>query len=305
MVEYLPRSAWTSTAAGGATLTGSKLLGTSVHYPGDGNVIYAGLTRDQVAGKLRAYRSYHVNTRGWSDIGYQVAGDQAGRVWDLRGIGRVPAASASDANPDANQEWGAFLMVIGNSEAPSPALIEAFRHWRFHRWLTRWVGKTAVRGHRQVPGAQTSCPGSRVVALIDNGTLLQRPGTAPAPTPTPEDEMELTDRVALQPSDANVKYTTTATTVAGILASTNYYTLWARNLGLQNAATIKAMGTRLEALFASTRAEINALAARVDIDPAELAAIRAEAQAGAEAAMEALIDEARVELVVDDVTPPA
>jgi hypothetical protein len=151
------------------------LLGTSVHYPGDGNLIYRTLTREQVAAKLRAYRNFHVNTRGWSDIGYQVAGDQSGRVWDLRGIDRVPAASASEGNPDANLEWGAFLFVIGNSETPTPALIRAFQDWRATRWLKRWPGKTQIRGHRQVPGASTSCPGSRTVTLIDNGTLAQIP----------------------------------------------------------------------------------------------------------------------------------
>jgi hypothetical protein len=265
----------------------------------------AGMTRAQVAERLRGWRSYHVNTRGWSDIGYQVAIDGAGRVWDLRGIGRVPAASASESNPDANLEWGACLFVVGNSESPTPAAIAAFQHWRFHRWLVKWPGKTAVRGHGQVPGASTACPGSRLRELIANGTLLRAPGTAPAPTPTPEDEMELTDKVGLVPSDSHVKYTTTSTTVAGILASTNYYVLYARNVALQNAATIRAMGLRIEALAAASKASIDALAARVDLDPAELAAIRAEAQAGASEAMEAMIDEARVELVVDDVTPPA
>jgi hypothetical protein len=185
MVEYLPRSAWTSTAAGGATLTGSKLLGTSVHYPASGNITMAGMTQAQVAERLRGWRSYHVNTRGWSDIGYQVAIDGAGRVWDLRGIGRVPAASASEANPDANLEWGACLFVVGNSEPPTAAAIAAFRHWRFTRWLVRWVGKTAVRGHGQVPGASTACPGSRLRELIANGTLLQAPATTPAPAPVP------------------------------------------------------------------------------------------------------------------------
>jgi hypothetical protein len=166
-----------------------------VHYPGDGNVLYIRLSRAQVAEKLRGYWRYHVLTRKWSDIGYQVAIDQAGRVWDLRGIDRIPAASASDANPDANKEWGACLMVIGNSETPTPAMIEAFRHWRHFRWLARWPGRLQVRGHRQVPGASTSCPGSRLVALIDSGSLSRAPAIPP---PTGDDDMSVADaRIAL------------------------------------------------------------------------------------------------------------
>jgi hypothetical protein len=178
MVTYLPRSAWTDEPRGGATLTGDQLEGCSVHYPGDGNVIYADLrgdTQAHMANVLEAYRRFHVNVRGWADIGYQAAGDQWGRVWDLRGITRVPAASASDTNPDANHEWGAFLFIIGNNEQPTAELIEAYRHWRHTRWLARWPHATAIRGHRQVPGAQTSCPGDRTITLINSGALALPP----------------------------------------------------------------------------------------------------------------------------------
>lgn len=195
MVEYLPRSAWTSAPRGGATLTARKLVGVSAHYPGDGNLIYRDLTRAQVADKLRAYRNYHVNVKKWSDIGYQVAGDQSGRIWDLRGITRVPAASASPANPDANLEYGAFLFVIGNSEMPTPALIAAFQHWRFNHWLKQWPNATDLDGHGYgnqvgrpdlaVPGARTACPGSRVHGLIANGVLLRRPGSGGGGTAPP------------------------------------------------------------------------------------------------------------------------
>jgi hypothetical protein len=188
MVTYLARSAWTDEPRGGATLTGDQLEGCSVHYPADGNVIYADLrgdTQAHMANVLEAYRRFHVDVRGWADIGYQAAGDQWGRVWDLRGITRVPAASASDANPDANHEWGAFLFIIGNNEQPTAELIEAYRHWRHTRWLPRWAHATAIRGHRQVPGAQTSCPGDRTISLINSGALAadpHQPEPAPAPT---------------------------------------------------------------------------------------------------------------------------
>jgi hypothetical protein len=184
MVQYMPRSAWTSSAPGGATLTAAKLVGVTCHYPASGNITLAGLTADQVASRLRGWRAYHLS-RGWSDIGYQVAVDGAGRVWDLRGIGRVPAASASESNPDANQEWGACLWIVGDSEPPTPAAVEAFQHWRFTRWLVRWPAASRILGHGQVPGASTACPGSRIRALITGGILTQRPD----PTPEGDDDM--------------------------------------------------------------------------------------------------------------------
>lgn len=185
MTEYLPRSAWTDEPRGGNTLTGAELLGVSVHYPGAGNVVLADASKEKIARLLRGWRDYHVNSRGWSDIGYQVAIDGAGRVWDLRGIQRVPAASASEENPDANHEWGACLFIVGNDEKPTEAALAAFRDWHTNRWLAAWPDAARVVGHREVPGAQTACPGSHLLSLIDAGELNE------------EDEMPTPEEIAL------------------------------------------------------------------------------------------------------------
>lgn len=199
MTEYLPRSAWTDTPPGGDTLTGAKLLGNACHYPASGAVALAGLSREQVASRLRGWRDYHVNGRGWSDIGYQMAIDGAGRVWTLRGTGRVPAAHASTANPDANEEYGATLWVVGDNEQPTAAAIQAYIEFRTHVWLARWPGATDVRGHRQVPGAQTSCPGDQIIRLIADGTLSRVADPAP---PTEDDMTGFTDAQAARAVDA-------------------------------------------------------------------------------------------------------
>jgi hypothetical protein len=65
-------------------------------------------------------------------------------------------------------------------------MIAAFRDWYHGRFLVGWPGRTDVRGHQQVPGAQTNCPGSRALALIDNGTFEKAPVTV-------EDDMPLSD----------------------------------------------------------------------------------------------------------------
>lgn len=188
MTIYLPRSAWTNTARGGARLTAGDLEGLAVHYPGRA-APYGVLTRRQEAAILRGIRNYHVGTNGWSDFGYQVAISQAGRVWDCRGISRVPAAHASAANPRANWRWGAVLLLVGNTERPRPAMVEAFTHFRREVWLPRWPGTTDVRGHRQVPGASTSCPGDVVIGLIHDGTLTGHPGAGRPADPSEGEDM--------------------------------------------------------------------------------------------------------------------
>lgn len=175
MTTYVPRSAWTSASRGGATLTADALEGLAIHYPGR-PAAYGRLSQAQEAAILRGIRRYHVDTNGWADFGYQVCISQAGRVWDCRGISRVPAAHASAANPRANWRWGAVLLLVGNNEDLTDDLVEAFRDFRSRVWLERWPGTTDLRGHRQVPGASTTCPGDTVIRAISDGTLLAKPG---------------------------------------------------------------------------------------------------------------------------------
>jgi hypothetical protein len=181
MTTYKSRSAWTSTAARGSTLTGSVLTGVAVHWPGTQMARFGVESESKVAERLRGWRSFHVTGRGWADIGYNFAIDQAGRVWQLRTTNwagnRVGAHSASTANPSANRQRVGVLLILGASEAPTLAMIAAFQDWRTRHFLKGWPGRNDLRGHGQVPGASTSCPGPRVRALISDGTLRSSQST--------------------------------------------------------------------------------------------------------------------------------
>lgn len=188
MTTYLPRTAWTSTSASGDPLTGSKLRGVAVHWPGTTQDAIGDPGQEAIAGRLRSYRTYHVESNGWRDIGYNLAIDQAGRVWMLRSTqwrgNLIGAHCASATNRDANEEYVGVLLLLGQTEQPTQAMIEAFQDWRHTLFLPGWPGRSDLRGHRQVPGAQTNCPGSRALALVDDGTL----GAEPQPEPEPEPE---------------------------------------------------------------------------------------------------------------------
>lgn len=246
-----------------------------MHWPGTTQDRIDAADPADIAARLRGYRNHHVNVKGWSDVGYGVAGDQAGRVWDCRGITRVPAASASAGNPDANWEWGAFLFVIGDSETPSPALVQAFQDWRRDRWLRKWPKATLVRGHQQVPGASTACPGARTMNLIRSGDLL-RPL---------EDDVNLTDKLNLI-TGGEVDYSSEQTTVAGVLASTNYYTLVTRN----RVVLLDAKVAALEAV----------LAQHVGSDPSNPLTVEQVTTAAREGAAEALAAGIDLRVTVDD-----
>ncbi len=170
MTTYLARSAWTSTTASGATLTGVLLRGVAVHWPGTSQDRIGDPGQAAIAERLRHYRDYHMGTKGWQDIGYNLAIDQAGRVWILRSTklagNMVGAHCASKSNPDANREYVGVLLMLGDQEPLSDAMIEAFQHW-YHTWfLPAWPNRRDVRGHGQVPGASTECPGPFARAIM-------------------------------------------------------------------------------------------------------------------------------------------
>jgi hypothetical protein len=191
MTEYLRRNAWTSSLASGDPLTGNLLRGVAVHWPGTTQDVIGDPGEDAIAERLRHYRSYHLG-KGWRDIGYNVAIDQAGRVWLLRSTqwhgNLVGAHCASQGNPDANREYVGVLLILGDREPLSAAMIRAFRDWYHSRFLEGWPNRYDVRGHGQVAESSTSCPGPYARALMGD---LTQPNPKPKPTPQEDEEMSV------------------------------------------------------------------------------------------------------------------
>jgi hypothetical protein len=143
------------------------------------------------------------------------------------------------------------LLLLGDREPLSAAMIRAFRDWYHDRFLPAWRNRHDVRGHGQVAGAQTSCPGPYVRALV--GDLTDRN------TSSQEDEVELTDRIPLL-SEGPVKWSTDSTTVQGAFTSLLFYVLHTRNLGLQNAASLAALTAAVAALSSDPDLDHEAIA---------------------------------------------
>jgi hypothetical protein len=175
--SILPRTAWTSAAPGGAAISKTKVVGIAAHYPGDGNVTYAALSQAQAAAKFVAYRNYHVNTRGWLDIGYNYGVDQAGRVWVLRGD-RVGGHAAP-----YNSTYLGVLLLIGNTETPTTACVASFWALVAHLKANGFPNIANIVGHGELKGltAPTACPGKVAMPVIRAQT-----GSPPTPPPAPK-----------------------------------------------------------------------------------------------------------------------
>jgi len=136
-----------------------------VHHTVNAN----GYSRSEVPGILRSIYAYHVQSRGWSDIGYNYLIDRFGRVWEGRfgGVDRpVVGAHTLGYNDDSFA-----ASAIGNFQVvrPRPAMIQAYAAlyaWKLslhgvnaastrQRVTGTWF--RAINGHRDA--AATLCPG--------------------------------------------------------------------------------------------------------------------------------------------------
>jgi peptidoglycan hydrolase-like protein with peptidoglycan-binding domain len=186
MTQELPRSAWTTVGPRGrVALVPSRVKGYAVHWPGTTAPI-GDPGQGAIARRLDGYRRFHQQDRGWLDIAYQVAFDQAGRAWELRGI---TIESGANGNGTLNKNYGAVLLLLGPGEEPSEAMLAALADWHRTRWLATSPHATEVVRHGDIRPAGTDCPGPIVRALIRSGRILTsaagKPAAKPAPQPKP------------------------------------------------------------------------------------------------------------------------
>lgn len=173
--KILPRSAWSSTAARGTGITWSRVRGIVCHYPAMGRAVGV-LTQAQEAARLRGWRSYHVNSLGWKDIGYSYAIGQSGRIYSLRGD-RVGGHTYGH-----NSTTLGVLFIVGDNEPLTAAAKAAFRALR--ATLRKRGASSGVWGHREMSGNSTRCPGPYIMGSIRSGELTGSSAGASKPSTT-------------------------------------------------------------------------------------------------------------------------
>lgn len=186
---YEPRSAWNARPARGSTaLSPSVVVGEALHWPGTTKPINAvgAAGKARVASALRGWQNYHMDSKGWSDIAYQIAVDQVGRAWTLRGL-NIRSGANGDAN--VNRLYGAFLLVLAPGEQPSAAMKatvqNVIRDFRAHMPKASLTPK----GHKDVRAAGTDCPGPLAYAAIKRGEFTPSGNPGSTPIPPTEDDM--------------------------------------------------------------------------------------------------------------------
>jgi hypothetical protein len=157
MPTIVTRAEWGARAPKSASVktTWSKRTGFAIHHT-------AGPTSQTV----RQIQNFQMDSNGWSDIGYNWLVDQAGKVYEGRSGGWLAIGAHAGGQ---NTAWvGVCWIGTSGNTAPTPAALASIR-W-LHGEANRLAGRTlTVRGHGQVPGQSTECPGSRLRAWIAAG----------------------------------------------------------------------------------------------------------------------------------------
>lgn len=148
-------------------------------------------TSAEVPGIIRGIYSYHVRTRGWSDIGYNFLVDRFGRIWEGRygGVDRPVVG----AHTQGYNQYSFAMSAIGNFDTaqPSSAMVTAYAQlfaWKLSLHGVRAsstsqrVGSRtfpAINGHRDA--GSTACPGrylyAQIPAIRTKAAALQRAWT--------------------------------------------------------------------------------------------------------------------------------
>ena len=129
---------------------------------------------------VRSIQDFHMDGRGWADIGYNFLVDVKGRIYEGRGW-LVQGSHAPGHNTS-----GIGVCMIGRDGDATPAAKKAIR-WLYDE-AVRLAGRNLAKlGHRDVYA--TSCPGNELYAWVRAGM--------PADTEE-DDDMKLTDKVKVK-----------------------------------------------------------------------------------------------------------
>jgi len=119
-------------------------------------------------GVIKSIQAFHMDQRGWFDIGYSFLVSVDGRIWMGRGPFVAGGHSATDLRPLENFESHA-VCAIGNFDVQRPpvALLDGLARIAAYGYDQGWwATRGYTGGHRDVPGASTACPGKYLYAQL-------------------------------------------------------------------------------------------------------------------------------------------
>lgn len=180
-----PRSAWNARASAGCSTNTNKDWITVHHSV---SALQANGTREDHAAAVRGIQAYHMDGRGYCDMGYHFAVTADGTVWEAREARFLGAHTGSHNTNNAGIVFiGCFHPTsdcngLGGTQ-PTQAQLNgggaAIGRIAQHYGIT--INTSNVIGHRDNPDQTTSCPGDDLHDLLPTlRSIAQGGGAAPA-----------------------------------------------------------------------------------------------------------------------------
>src|SRR5438067_2512556 len=101
----------------------------------------------QVPAMIRSIYAYHVQSNGWSDIGYNYLVDRFGRIWEGRYGGITKAVIGAHTGGFNYDTFAASLIGSFGTAAPSSAMLAAVERlfaWKFGSYYLNPSGRTTL-----------------------------------------------------------------------------------------------------------------------------------------------------------------
>ena len=168
-MDIISRKSWGARASRSrSTVSWSQRREFIVHY-----------SEGPTTQSVRSIQDFHMDGRGWADIGYNFLVDVSGRIYEGRGW-LVQGSHAPGHNTS-----GIGVCMIGRDGDATPAAKRSIR-WLYDE-AVRLAGRNLAKlGHRDVYA--TSCPGNELYAWVRAGM----------PADIEEDDMQLSDAVKIK-----------------------------------------------------------------------------------------------------------
>lgn len=180
----IPRSSWCGSYSECQNPTYTPTYISATH-----TVIHHGASPDSYtdgAAVVRSYWNYHVNTNGWSDIGYNYLFDKVGNMYVGRYNPNLPNSDVRGAHAGSSNSYSIGLNYLGNSDAvgTAPTTAQNDKCCQFMAWWYDYKGfdptnsasilcqdnvtriLPRICGHRDVNPGGTTCPGNALYALL-------------------------------------------------------------------------------------------------------------------------------------------
>lgn len=169
-MTYYTREEWAARDASGGPgpLDVEQVEGIALHWPAMQRPLKF---VEEIKAALRGWQNYHMDDRGWSDIGYQEAVDQLGNAYGLRGL---RTQSGANGDRDVNERFGALLLILAPGEKPSDAMVKTVRA-RIARHRELFPRSELIVGHDEIRPEATACPGPIVIQGIDDDLFEPNP----------------------------------------------------------------------------------------------------------------------------------